>query len=780
MLQPIDTFRPEQVGGREPDLISLQETFSSMKALVLRQFPLMLVVGLACLSIAGVYLLTAPQRYSSTAELIIDSRKSQMLQQQSPLGVELPLDSATVDSQVEILKSENVALSVINDLRLMDEPEFTGPGTGLIGRVVELVSSILGSEGMSEYQRTRTALTRFQDRLTIKRNGLSYVIEITFDSIDPERAARIANAVADAYIVDSLEAKYQASRRAATWLQDRMKELRAQASAAERGVADFKAKNNIVDAGGRLLTEQQLAEVNSALTIARAQRAEAEARSERINTILQNEKKEAKDLLNDIATVTDSLRNDVITRLRQQYLDLAAREADWASRYGSGHLAVVNLRNQMREIRKSITDELRRIAETYKSDLEIAKAREASAQKTLDDAIAQSNDTSQAQIVLRDLESNAQSSRALADNFLQLYMVSIQQQSFPMTEARLITRASAPLKPSSPKIWLVGVIGLLAGSVLAFGAGLCRDLLDRVFRTSSQIETALGVACLAIIPEVSDGATSEAASKTTAAESVGVIQRTTSSLPSGAGHIRQIAYRSDMQKYVMNAPFTRFTESIRTVKMAIELDALSQPRKTIGITSSLPNEGKSTVSLSLAQLIAQGGIRTLLVDGDIRNPSLTDRLTPDAEVGMLDVMLKHATLENAIWTDPSTGLDFLPCVVQSRISNTSEILSSVPMERLFRELGEKYDRIILDLSPLAPVIDVRGTGKIVDAYLLIVEWARTRIEMVDHALSDAPNVRKHLLGALLNKVDIAAMNRYDPYHGNRYYDQYYQRYGYID
>ena len=184
-----------------------------------------------------------------------------------------------IDSQVEILKSENIALAVIKDQHLIDDPEFVGPGTGLIGGVFNFISAVtatlFGSDKpSSEFALTRKAMKRFAKLLTIKRVGLTYVINVDFESVSPEHAARIANGVADAYVGDALEAKYQSTKRAATWLQDRLKELRAQATAADRAVVTFKEKNNIVDTGGRLLNEQQLAELNSALVVARAQTAE--------------------------------------------------------------------------------------------------------------------------------------------------------------------------------------------------------------------------------------------------------------------------------------------------------------------------------------------------------------------------------------------------------------------------------------------------------------------------------------------------------------------------
>ena len=299
--------------------------------------------------------------------------------------------------------------------------------------------------------------------MTVRRIGLTYAIGIDFNSLNPDRASAVANAVANAYVDDVLEAKYETTRRAVSWLQDRLKELREQALTADRAVVDFKAKNNIVnvDNNGRLLNEQQIGELNSALVQARAQTAEAQARLQRVQQILSSDDPDPAS--SAAATVTDTLHNEVITKLRQQYLDLGAKEADWTVRYGRNHLAVVNLRNQRREIRLSILDELRRIAETYKSEFEIAKARENSVQKSLDDIVAQSQTTNEAQVTLHNLDSSAQSYRSLYDNFLQRYMESVQQQSFPVTEARLITQATPPLYKSAPKTPLVLGLALMGG-----------------------------------------------------------------------------------------------------------------------------------------------------------------------------------------------------------------------------------------------------------------------------------------------------------------------------
>lgn len=798
---------PENISA-EPDLLSLRHSLSTLRGLVDRQRPILLLVVFSCVALALTYILTSPKGYTATTDLFLDSHKTQSLQQQSPMGgADAPVDSSMVDSQVEILRSDGIALSVIKDLHLGDDPEFIGPSGYLLDTIIGAIGGLFssGDAAPTENERLHTTLARFQDNLTVKRLLQSYVIELSYRSRSPDRAAKIANAVAEAYIVDSLEAKYQSSRRAAGWLQDRLKELRAQASNAERAVADYKARNNIVDSGGRLLTEQQLAEVNSTLTIARTQRAEAEARLERITQILRSGNEDTSALFNNLATVADTLRNDVITRLRQQYLDLSAREADWSNRYGQNHLAVVNLRNQMREIRKSITDELRRIGETYKSDVEIARAREDSAQKALNDTIAASNDTTQAQIVLRDLESNASSARAMADNFLQLYMMSVQQQSFPITDARVIAQALPPVRPSSPKSLLILLAAVVGGSILALLIGLFRDITDDVFRTNRQIEDSLGISGLASVPYVRETRTEPSArsigkwawmgrvlnflpyssrliAPKPAGHSEGNWARSTTPFPRSNTSMpeRVMPTRQGLGAMMANAPFSSFAESIRSIKMAIDLATLSTEDKVTGVTSSLPNEGKSTISLSVASAMAQGQIRTLLVDGDIRNPSLTKRLTPDAEVGLIDLVLGNASLDDCIWTDAATDLHFLPCVAPHKFSNSGDILSSALMGKVFAKLRQNYDRVVLDLSPLAPVIDVRATTKLVDNYILVIAWADTRIEVVDRALAEAQIVRQRLLGAVLNKVDVSRMRRYDASRGGYYHNKYYKAYGYVE
>ncbi|MCJ9729721.1 polysaccharide biosynthesis tyrosine autokinase [Bradyrhizobium sp. PRIMUS42] len=728
-------------------------TLSSYMEIARRQFPTIATITSACLILGLLYLFTAAPQFTSTASMVIDTRKVQLFQQQSVLG-DIAVDSATVETQVEILKSENISLAVIRDLHLIDDPEFTGSGGGLVGAMIGSITNLFSStQAPSEFELTRKALSRFEADRAIKRVGLTYVMEISFTSRDPEKAARIANAIADAYIVDQLEAKYQATRRASIWLQDRIKELRTQASAAQKAVVDFKTANNIVDTGGRLMNEQQLAEVNSQLIMAHAATAEAKARLDRMNDI---QKQDIPD-----ANIADALKNDTIVKLRGQYVDMASKESIWSSKYGSDHLAAVNLRKQMAEIKRNIQDELRRIQESYKSDYDIAVTREEAIKSSLNNVVSESQLTNQAQVQLRELESNAQSYQAMYDNFLQRYMESVQQQSFPITEARVISAASTPLKKSYPKTFIVLVAALFGGLMTGLGAAAARELTDKVFRTTAQVEEILGANCIAFLPSLSGNSTP--------------------ALPI----INSFANRKgnpdpNLLRYVVENPLSRFAEAVRSLKVAIDLNSIVRENRVLAITSTLPNEGKSTLSTNLAQLMAHSGARVLLVDADLRNPSLSRALVPDAQTGLVDVVAQKTRLEDALTIDAETKLSILPAGTTSKLLHTNEILASKAMHDLIVLLRTKFDYVVLDMPPMAPVVDVRVTSSFVDSYVFVVEWGRTKIDVVKHNLRGSPEIQDKLLGVVLNKADTKMLARYESYHGRYYYQKYYARYGYVE
>jgi polysaccharide biosynthesis transport protein len=727
-----------------------------------RQYSVIIFTAALAVATSVIYLRITPPTYTAQVQILLENPKAQFLQQQSLLA-EPVAGTAQIETQLLILQSQAIAISVINQLKLADDPDFNGSGRPLqvLWRHVRgwFGKQPADPQAAPEDRQLGGVIAAFEARLTVARVGVSNVIELSFNSSNAVRAAEIANAVANAYITDQLSAKFEANRRAVAWLQDRLQELGQQASTAERAVNTFKAQNNIVSSGGKPIDEQQVTELNSRLVAARAQESDTLARLNRFETILRSNSVDTSSIGTLDASGSDALSNPIINKLREQYLEFARRESEWAARFGSQHLAVVNIRSRMQDIRKSILDEVNRLAESTRSDFEVAKQRRLDIEKQLAEAVSLSRAANSAELTMRDLEGSAKGYRSLYDTFLQRYMGSVQQQSFPIAEARLISPASPPESKSKPKTALILVLGILGGVALGVGLGLLRDAMDRVFRTSAEIESALRLPCLSLVPLLRK-------------PPPGPVQ------PDKPPSQRAISNRSGTYWAVIGMPLSRFAEAIRSIKLAIDLTPTKTSNKVVGITSSLPNEGKSTLAASIAQLIGHSGKSVIIVDCDLRNPSLSASLAPNATAGIVEVISGARSLEETVWRDPTTNLIFLPVVRSAPLLHTSEILAAEQTRKLFDKLRTMYDYVIVDLPPLTPVVDVRATTALVDCFILVVEWGRTKTDVVLHALHTAPNVYENLIGTVLNKTDIKAMRRYGK--SDYYTSEYNTRYGFKD
>jgi succinoglycan biosynthesis transport protein ExoP len=731
-----------------------------------RQRRLLLAGPSAALLIGLLYLLVTPSQYTATTTLLIDSSSLRVLQnQQQPVG-DIPLDTLQVGSQVEILESDNVALAVIRKLKLTDDPEFVKSDAGL--------SSFFRGAASPE-DKEQKALDEFANHRSVGRMERSYVLNVSFTSRNAATAAGVANAIADAYIDDQLEAKDRTRRRAGTWLQERIGELRAQVTSADRAVLDFKEKNKIVDLGGanmtagataRLIGEQQLYDLNSQLATARGATGEASARLERIEQVRKMDVSEA--------AVADTLRNEIITRLRNQYLDLSAREANLSARYGLDHQAAANLRDQMAELRRNIGTELGRIAASYQSDYEIAKAREENLERELAGLVSEGQVINRDRLGLAELESYAKIYHTVYDSFLQRYMDAIQQQSFPITEARVISAAAPPSQKSKPNNALVLVIAATMGMIAGIGIAGLKEVIDGAFRTRAQVEQTLGLKCLSVIPLLAAPVTAAAKRPLAGPHALPPPGRADGIVPSPDAV--SFAFTDPILRYVADHPLSVFSEAIRAIKVAARFRGASHDNQVIGVTSALPNEGKSTIACNLAALMADASKRVILLDADLRNPTLAHALTPAPAVGLMELLAGKVDLAKAVGHEGGTNLALLPLLLTKQVAHTDEVLSSPAFTRLIEQLRQHYDYVIIDLPPLAPVVDVRAALPLIDSLLFVVEWGSTRITTVEHHLMAQPDIRDRLMGAVLNKAKLADMERFEQ--RGLYHDGYYANRGY--
>ena len=725
---------------------------------LLRQYlvilPLVLLGGMA-----GVILLVViPRTYAAQAKIFIGTQKAQFIQQQS-LFAEAPIDNAQMDSQIQIVQSPAILESVVQKLKLADDPEFARPSIGLIGRVSQVLAKATPgfTTAEPEADATGTAIATLANRLTVNRVGVSFLIEIGVTSGSPEKSAQIANALGAAYIDDQQQVKRQANQAASVWLQERLQQLSERTAAADRAVLEFKRQNNIVSADGKRIDEQNLIDLNTRLVAARTHTSDVFARLTRIESIIRTWTPNA--TLD--ASIADELTNPILTTLRQQYLDLSRKESEYSARYGRDHNAVINIRHKLRELRNSAFDELRRIAAAFKSDYAIANQTQAELEKQLNQVISESQAANKAQGTLRELESRHATYHSLYDSFLQRYTGAIQQESFPLSEGRLVSLASAQETKVKPKPPLVFAVSLMGGIALGVGVGLLRDLRDRVFRTSTQVQSLLQIPCISVVPLLKTSAASH-------------LRR--GRLPAKTSEGKTIARDATVLWKAVDSPRSSFAESIRAIRLATHYYGTAPNSQVIGFTSALPNEGKSTIAGAVAQVMAQAGRRVIVVDCDLRIRSLSRRLAPDATVGIIDVISGVRSLEETVWRDSATNLFFLPTVTKGLLYS-SEVLEAEPTKRFIDSLRASFDYVIVDLPPLVPIIDARAAAHLVDCMVLVIEWGRTNIDVVRHALDTIPTLRQAVIGAVLNKTNMNRLPQYEVHLASMYRNGYYAKYG---
>jgi capsular exopolysaccharide synthesis family protein len=321
----------------------------------------------------------------------------------------------------------------------------------------------------------------------------------------------------------------------------------------------------------------------------------------------------------------------------------------------------------------------------------------------------------------------------------------VQQESLQLTEARVFSPALPPPLKSRPKAILILPIGVVLGLFLGLGLALWRELRDQSLHTPEQIREDLNTDCLAVVESI----------RTTYSRRAHA--RSGSVRPWTPGYVA----REHLFSHVLANPASQFAESIRGLKVNCDLQMAQSESKVVGFTSTLEGEGKSTIAVNLAQLLSRAGRPTLLVDADFHTMALSRALAPDASTGFCEVALGSASLEEALvcW-DADSNLHFLPAVAQPQPFEASEFLSSGASREFLQKMREFYDYVVLDLPPLAPVVDARAASALVDGFMLVVQWGRTPIPTVRRTLRSAQAVQDQLLGTVLNNVNLRAMRLY--------------------
>ena len=729
------------------DLIDLRELLATFR----RRLWSFLSVATLVVAVVVLFTMQTTPTYLATSSVVLNVQQSQVVDFEAVLSG-LPPDSATVDTEVEILRSRSVAAAVVEEMGLASVPEFnpalqeasffgqalssvTGLLSGLAPDQTVHVASLSDTD-QAELRAHEAVINSLLERRSVRRSGMTYVIDISVESENPRLARDIANTYADQYLLTQLEAKFEATERANDWLNERVASLREEVRTREQAVALYREQAGLLDAQGSTLAEQQISDLNGQLAIQRAELAEAEARLGTVQT--QLDRGVAAD------TIPEVLSSEAIRQLRNRQTEIAGRQAELGGRYGPRHPEILTVQREAADIEAQIEREISRIVSSLENEVNVARQRVRSLEGSLSvsrDELAENNTSL---VRLRELEREAESSRALFESFLNRFRQTNESTGLEEADARIVARAALPTGPNAPNILLNLALGIVLAGVAGVGVVFLLELFDNGLRTDSDIERQLGLPHIASVPLLKLG------------------------IPK-----RLMGERANPYDYILAKPMSGFAESFRTIRSALRLSGMGETTEIVAVTSAVPGEGKTTTALCLGRITSMSGSSTIVVDCDLRRRLLTKEAVGDVERGLLEVLNNEATLEDAIRTDDGSGLHILP--LSKTTFTPQNVFGTKAFDKLLADLRTRYDQIILDTPPVLAVADTREITSRADVTIVAALWKKSPVSLVKKAIEELSDSRAKLLGVVLNSVDLQAQARYG-YDNSGYYYRSYRKY----
>jgi succinoglycan biosynthesis transport protein ExoP len=732
----LNRLSPSNISGAS----ELQAGFDLREAMSFawRQWKFIAAVVAISLLVGIVSLLRQTFLYTATAQVLLEPQRAKL--PGAEFITDINLDLAMIESQTAIIRSSEFLRRVVEKEHLISDPEFgsAAPAPSVLASARPSNSPGSPRDETPVPANVLASTEALKGAVSVNAGqGQGYVLAITVTSADPARAALLANAIANMYLVDKLDTRFEAAQRASAWLSDRLGELRNQLRASEEAVAEFRAQHGLYQSGGVTLNQQQLSELNAKLVEAKADAAQKKARVDLLRSI--------EDKGGNLQSMPDISNGGALAGLRQQAATLSQQEADLLSRYGAPHPQVVNVRAQQRDLDRAIVAEARRLAASIKNEYELAQSRVASFEQSLQQATGQINADSSTAIRLRELERAVAVNKSLFEDFLQRAKITQEQSTFDARDARIITRALPPGAPTYPRKTQYLAIYVVIGLLLGVGGAVAKEMLHAGFTTPKEVEEILGLPLLSSVSHM------DARDLTVDSKVIPIFL------------------------YSIVKPLSRYSESIRALRGGIQMTDVDNPPKVIQVTSTLPNEGKTTIALSLAASAANSGHKVLFIDADLRHPSASRVLGLQKEPGLVDLLLGEVTQNDVIRFHEDAG--YWSLSAGNKTQNPSDLLGSDRMRSIVAAFKQSFDLVVIDTPPAGPVIDPTIVSQLSDTIVLVVRWASTAREMVK---SCAQQLSAHakIAGVAFNQVNDRQAQKYGKYaysyyYGSRYYKTYY-------
>jgi capsular exopolysaccharide synthesis family protein len=712
----------EPVGGLSPAALLAvlrRRKWGMIAALLL--FPALAMIALSQIT----------PRFTGTAAVIYEAQQFSISELQSIVREEQGTASVVLTSQLEIIRSLSMAERLAERLELSRRSEFNwtlaAPSNMArteawvrtqLSRVAGLASAELG-EALAPRARREPSPEQIRLSVTLATLGRigaaivpgSRVINITFASESPAVAQAGANILAELYINDQLEQKFDAVRRANSWLEQRVTQLRQEVLDAEDRIEKVRAQAGLVRGASSNLLNEQVSRLQSDLLLAQSELATQEGRLAQARAARGPA---------DLEALSAVVGAGTVAALRGREAQARAELAQMRAQFGDRHPDVQRKQAELNGILGTIGVEISRVTGALDAEGRATRLRIQSLQEALARTQAQMVQAGEAEIQVRALEREAEAARNLLSAVLTRTQQTVQQTALEKPDARVLSPATLPGAPSWPRRNLILAASIVLG--LVFGAALVwlMEIADSTFRSGDEIRGVLGLPCFALIPSV-----------------------------------RRALGRTKVEDYVVRKPVSAFSESLRSLRAALWLGAT--PPKCVVITAARPDEGKTTTAITLGRTAALNGERVLVIDCDIRQPSFDRILKTEGSQGIADYLLGHVPLSAVKRRDALTPMDFIPAGAAE--TNSSGLFMADAMGTLLDQLRREYDLIVLDAPPTLAMADARIIARLADATVLCVRWRDTPQSVVRSTLDMLEDAKARVVGAVMTRVDAKAHSR---------------------
>jgi succinoglycan biosynthesis transport protein ExoP len=720
--------RPPMFAASTGEELSLADIWR----IVLKRRITILICLIVALAVAGLYSFVQRPRYESTARIAVSFENENLFGSENGLGLLGGMDPQTkLETQVRILQSDTLALEVIRQLNLDQNPQFF--------RTHDKQPVNLSDPG------TRAAFVgNFRKGLNVRTVPKSELIEITYRSYDPKLSADIVNQLVEAYTERNFQVKFQSTMQASNWLSKQLDGLKQTVERTQERLAQYQKDNGILFLGNdeaHNTTTAKLTELEKQLVTVQSERIVKEANYH----LASNGNPEL---------IASPLPTPVLQVLRSQEADLKNQFAQMTAKYGANYPKVQQLKAQLEQVDNALQQELKNLAVRYQNEYKAAQQTERmlmaelEAQKKI--AFQQNERAVEYVILKREFES----SRQLYDDLLKKLKEAGISAGLRSTHVTVVDSAAIPITPVEPNLPRNLFLGLCAGLGLGILGTFLMENLDNSLRTVEEVEMYTGLPSLGIVPNFKLQSKNRKGSKLRSS-------KTTPELPE----------RGKSELITLARPKSQASECFRALRSSVLLSSVDLPPRVIAVTSALPQEGKSTTSTNSAIVLAQSGARVLLVDADMRRPGLHVKFDLDNSMGLSGVIAGTQSEAEAIRQCPQIeNLYLLPAGMSAPYP--AELLASQRMAQLIEKWRKEYDYIVIDTPPVLSVTDGVIIGSQVDTVLLVMRWGRTGWQPLRRSRDMLMRANARIAGVVVNAVNLDSP---DYYYGAGYY---YYKYGY--